>query len=62
MKKIAFLFVYLAALLNSTTAFAQQPDFLFEQKYPFEWSYAGTHSLEICNEMGLNLFLIDPNK
>ncbi|MBR5082268.1 MAG: T9SS type A sorting domain-containing protein [Bacteroidales bacterium] len=52
MKKIAFLFVYLAALLNSTTAFAQQPDFLFEQQYPFEWSYAGTHSLEICNEKG----------
>ena len=52
MKKIAFLFVYLAALLNSTTAFAQQPDFLFEQQYPFEWEYASTYSLEICNDIG----------
>ncbi len=52
MKKIALLFVGLAALLYGTKAFPQQPDFLFEQQYPFEWSYAGTHSLEICNEKG----------
>ena len=32
--------------------FAQQSDFLFEQQYPFEWSYAGSHSLEIHNEKG----------
>ncbi len=31
-------------------SFAQQPDFLFEQQYPFEWTYAGTHSLEIRND------------
>ncbi|MBQ6306901.1 MAG: hypothetical protein IJK78_10080, partial [Bacteroidales bacterium] len=52
MKKIALLFVGLAALLYGTKAFPQQPDFLFEQQYPFEWSYSGTHSLEICNEKG----------
>ena len=40
------------ALSVNSKAPAQQPDFLFNQQYPFEWSYAGTHSLEICNDKG----------
>ena len=53
MEKHFKFFVGLALALSvSTKALAQQPDFLFNQLYPFEWSYAGTHSLEICNEKG----------
>ena len=39
-------------LLFSTKTQAQRPDLLFEQQYPFEWTYAGTHSLEIVDEEG----------
>ena len=53
MEKYFKFFVGLALALSvSTKAKAQQPDFLFNQQYPFEWSYAGTHSLEICNDKG----------
>lgn len=37
-------------LLAVGVAKAQHPDFLFKQQYPFEWMYAGSHSLEIHNE------------
>ena len=55
MKKISIPLIVLGIVLTlsvSTKALAQHPDFLFEQQYPFEWTYGGTHSLEICNEKG----------
>ena len=54
-------------LCINVKAIGQQPDFLFEQQYPYEWEYAATHSLEVYNESGetdcymvaaCNLFLI----
>lgn len=44
--------VMVLTMLVSPKVFAQQPDFLFEQPYPFEWSYAGTHSLEMFDASG----------
>ena len=55
MKKNSLSMIVLVMVLTmfvSPKAFAQQPDFLFEQQYPFEWSYAGTHSLEILDADG----------
>ena len=55
MKKNSIPLIVLGIVLMlsvSTKALAQQPDFLFKQQYPFEWSYAGTHSLEIHDEKG----------
>ena len=51
-KHFKFFVGLVLALSVSNKAKAQQPDFIFEQLYPFEWSYAGTHSLEICNDKG----------
>jgi hypothetical protein len=50
--KIKIIIGLILTLSINTTASAQHPDFLFEQQYPFEWSYAGSHSLEICNGKG----------
>lgn len=36
----------------NTIAIAQHPDFLFKQQYPFEWTYAGSHSIEIRDDKG----------
>ena len=47
-----FLLGMFLALFVYTNALAQHPDFLFKQQYPFEWTYAGSHSLEIHNEEG----------
>lgn len=47
-----FLLGLVLTFVVSTNAPAQQPDFLFKQQYPFEWTYAGSHSLEICDEKG----------
>ena len=44
--------VVTTSLFFGAKAIAQQPDFLFEQSYPFEWQYAGSHTLEICTEEG----------
>ena len=55
MKNIHFLQIMLSIVLPwfiGTKSLAQRPDFLFEQQYPFEWSYAGSHSLEICKDNG----------
>ena len=55
MRKYSISKVVLSAILTlfvSTKASAQQPDFLFKQQYPFEWTYGGTHSLEISDDKG----------
>ena len=46
------IFGILLAQFIDSNAIAQQPDFLFEQQYPYEWQYGGTHSLEIRSENG----------
>ena len=40
------------ALLLVAKTFSQQPDFLFDRQFPFEWEYAATHSLELRNDWG----------
>ena len=47
-----FLLGIFLALFVCINAHAQQPDFMFNQQFPFEWSYAGSHSLEIHDEKG----------
>ena len=39
-------------LLATTNGVSQNPDFLFEQQYPEEWYFTGTHSLEITSADG----------
>ena len=58
MKKIALLFVGLAALLYGTKAFPQQPDLLFEYQYEENWNFTATHALEISSSSGQNCYFI----
>lgn len=39
-------------MLATTNGVSQNPDFLFEQQYPEEWYFTGTHSLEITSADG----------
>ena len=48
-KLMLFASIILFATMKSI---GQNPDFLFEQQYPEEWYFAGTHSLEITSAEG----------
>jgi len=48
----AIVFAMAVALSACAKAIAQQPDFLFDRQFPFEWEYAATHSLELRNDWG----------